>query len=138
MEDSAVPTTLERNKNLVRRVFEEVIGQRRFELAHELLRPDYIQHNPSAGQGIDGFLAYFRDLERTQRRLRVTSTTEIVLLMAEADHVCAHTRTRMSGWISLDFTAMDIFRIEDGRLAEHWDVIQGRGTLSALALLLAG
>ncbi len=129
---------LESNKRLVRRLFEEVIGKRRFDLAHELLRPDYIQHNPSAGQGIEGFLAYFRGLERTQRRLRATSTTKIVLLLAEGDHVLAHTEARIDGWVSLRFTAMDLFRVEDGRLAEHWDAIQGRGMLSSLALMLAG
>jgi len=129
---------LEANKRLVQRLFDEVIAKRRFDLAHELLRPDYIQHNPSAGQGIDGFVAYFRKLERTQRRLRATSTTQILSLLAEGDRVFAHTETRIDGPARLHFVAMDLFRIEDGQLAEHWDAIQGRGLLSALALLLAG
>lgn len=60
------------------------------------------------------------------------------MLLAEGDHVFANTETHIDGIVALRFTAMDLFRIESGRLAEHWDVIQGRGTLSALALLLAG
>ena len=49
-------STREANKALVRRVFEEITNGDRLELAAELLRSDYIQHNPSAGQGIAGFV----------------------------------------------------------------------------------
>ncbi len=48
---------LEANKTLVRRLFEDVIDGGDLNLANQLLRPDYIQHNPSAGQGIEGFKA---------------------------------------------------------------------------------
>ena len=61
---------LEANKMLVRRLFEEVIDGGDLNLADQLLRTDYIQHNPAAGQGIEGFKAYFTDVERTKKRLR--------------------------------------------------------------------
>jgi len=38
----------------------------------------------------------------------------------------------------LTFEAMDLFRIEDGRTPEHWDVIQGRGLLSTVLLIVSG
>jgi predicted SnoaL-like aldol condensation-catalyzing enzyme len=126
------------NKALVRRLFEEVIDGGNSDLAEELLKPDYIQHNPSAGQGIEGFKAYFADLERTKRRLRAVSTLTILHLLAEGDRVYIHTETCMEGMVRLRFEAMDLFRVEDGKLAEHWDVIQGRGILSAMVLLAAG
>jgi len=126
------------NKALVRRVFEEIIDGGRLELARELLRPDYIQHNPSVGQGVEGFIAYFTQLERTKKRLRVTSKLEILHEMAEGDFVFVHTSTTMKGPVALQFEAMDLFRVHEGLLAEHWDVIQGRGVMSALALLLSG
>ena len=131
-------TDLETHRALVRRLFEEVIDGGDLALADELLRPDYIQHNPSAGQGIEGFKAYFTDLERTRKRLRVTSSLTIHHVLAESDLVFIHSETRMEGMLNLKFLAMDLFRVEDGRIAEHWDVIQGRGLLSSLVLLMAG
>ena len=131
-------STGEANKALVRRVFEEIIDGGRLELATALLRSDYIQHNPSAGQGIEGFVTYFTQLERTKKRLRVRSTLSILHMLAEHDFVFIHTRTRMEGLVTLDFETMDLFRVQDGLLAEHWDVIQGRSVLASLALLTAG
>lgn len=128
----------EANKTVVRRVFEEIIDGGRLDLAAELLRPDYIQHNPSVGQGIDGFVAYLEQLERTKTRLRVRSTISILHMLAENDFVFVHTKTRMQGIVTLHFDAMDLFRVQDGFLAEHWDVIQGRSVLASLALLTAG
>ncbi len=129
---------LSANKALVRRLFEEVIDGGCLDLAPSLLRADYIQHNPSIGQGVEGVVAYFEQLERTKSRLRIQSTLEIRHMMAEDDLVFVHSNTRMAGVVTLDFEAMDLFRVQDGMLAEHWDVIQGRGVLAELALLTAG
>ncbi len=129
---------LEANKSLVRRLFEDVIDGGDLNLADQLLRPDYIQHNPSAGQGIEGFKKYFTDLESTKKRMRVSSSFTIQHLMAEADHVVIYGETRMEGRLNLKFEAMDLFRIEEGKIAEHWDVIQGRGLLSSFVLLMTG
>ncbi len=71
------------NKAVVRRLFEEVIDGGRLDLAPSLLRADYIQHNPSVGQGVAGFVAYFEQLERTKSRLRVQSTLEIRHMLTE-------------------------------------------------------
>jgi predicted SnoaL-like aldol condensation-catalyzing enzyme len=129
---------LETNKTLVRSLFEDVIDGGDLSLADQLLRPDYIEHNPSVGQGIEGFKAYFTGLERTKKRLRVTSTMTIQHMLAESDHVCVYIETRMKGTLNLTFQAMELFRICDGKIAEHWDVIQGRGLLSSLVLLATG
>ena len=131
-------TELTANKTLVRRLFEKVIDAGNTALADELLRPDYIQHNPSVGQGIEGFKEYFASLDQTKRRLRLASTMDILAIMAEGDRVSIYTETRMVGMVSLSFQAMDLFRIQDGKIAEHWDVIQGRGLLSATILLAVG
>jgi predicted SnoaL-like aldol condensation-catalyzing enzyme len=130
--------TCEANKAVVRRVFEEIIDGGRLDLAPTLLRPDYIQHNPSVGQGIDGFVAYFTNLEQTKKRLRVDSELSILHMLAEDDLVFIHTKTTMKGLVTLEFETMDLFRLCDGLLAEHWDVIQGRSVLASLALLMAG
>ena len=59
-------------------------------------------------------------------------------MLAEHDFVFIHTRTLMEGLVTLDFETMDLFRVQDGLLAEHWDVIQGRSILASLALLTVG
>ncbi len=59
-------------------------------------------------------------------------------MLAESDHVFVYSKTRMEGTLNLTFQAMDLFRIHDGKIAEHWDVIQGRGLFSSLVLLTAG
>ena len=128
----------EANKAVVRRVFEEIIDGGRLDLAPTLLRPDYVQHNPSVGQGLDGFVAYFTNLEQTKKRLRVGSELFILHMLAEDDLVFIHTKTTMKGLVTLDFETMDLFRLCDGLLAEHWDVIKGRSVLASLALLMAG
>jgi predicted SnoaL-like aldol condensation-catalyzing enzyme len=129
---------LEANKQLVLRLFKDVIDGGDLDLADDLLRPDYIQHNPSVGQGVEGFKKYFTDLERTRKTLRVRSSLTILQVVAEDDRVFIYGETRMEGAVNLRFEAMDLFRIEAGRIAEHWDVIQGRGLLSSLALIVAG
>jgi predicted SnoaL-like aldol condensation-catalyzing enzyme len=128
----------EANKALVRRVFEDIIDGGRLELAAELLRPDYIQHNPSVGQGVEGFVAYFTRLDRAKKRFGIRSSLSILHMLAENDSVFIHSTTRMEGIVTLEFETMDLFRVQEGRLAEHWDVIQGRGLFAALALLSVG
>lgn len=62
----------------------------------------------------------------------------ILRVMAEGSRVCIYRKTRMVGAIHLQFEAMDRLRIEDGRIAGHWDVIQGRGLLSSLLSIVSG
>ncbi len=59
----------------------------------------------------------------------------ILHMLSEADHVFIHGEKRMAGTRNFTLQAMDPFRISEGKIAEHWDVIRGRGLLSSLALL---
>ncbi|HMM41154.1 MAG TPA: ester cyclase [Thermomicrobiales bacterium] len=119
--------SVETNMALVRRFFEEVVNARRLDMLREITAPDYINHNlatPNPGvegmrQVIEMFVAGFPDL-------RVTLHDVI----AEGDRVC--TRGTMSGTQQGQFLDMeptgrpisveyiDIWRVEDGKLAENW------------------
>src|SRR3989442_13859841 len=70
------------------------------------------------------------------RTLPATLKYENQLIVAEGDYVIAHGRFsghgRPAAWV-----AADIVRIEDGRLAEHWDVLQDEATEGAIAQRLA-
>lgn len=77
--------------------------------------PGYIQHNPTIPQGRDAL------------RQLVASLSDAVyyepgLSVAEGDFVAIHGRIR--GWADAPQVVIDLFRIEDGKLAEHWDVLQ--------------
>jgi len=76
---------------------------------------DYIQHNPGIAQGRDALQALVDGMSRQVHY-------EPGLVIAEDDLVAIH--GRIHGWSDAPQVVVDIFRIEDGRLAEHWDVLQ--------------
>ena len=79
----------------------------------------YIQHSAHIPPGRDGLLTLVRGLPDTLRY-------ENRLILAEGDYVIAHGRfsgTAVQAWI-----AADVVRFEDGKLAEHWDVLQDEAT----------
>ena len=76
---------------------------------------DYIQHNPNIPQGRDAL----RNIVET---LPPSVHYEPGLVIAEGDLVAIHGRIR--GWADEPQILIDIFRIEGGKLVEHWDVLQ--------------
>ena len=86
------------------------------------MHPDYIQHNPNAAQGLAGLVDYVR-ASRPVREIEDTLELPLIHLMAEGDYVTtafvrpekdANGETYYSSWF-------DLYRIEDGKIAEHWD-----------------
>ncbi len=80
-----------------------------------LYADDYIQHNPHIPQGRDA-------LRRIVEALSPSVHYEPGLVIAEGDLVAIHGRIR--GWSEEPQVVIDIFRVEGGKLAEHWDVLQ--------------
>ncbi len=76
---------------------------------------NYIQHNPNIPQGRDALTALVASLSQDVYY-------EPGLMIAEGDFVAIHGRIR--GWADAPQVVIDLFRIEDGKLAEHWDVLQ--------------
>jgi|SRR5450755_766438 predicted SnoaL-like aldol condensation-catalyzing enzyme len=106
-----------RNKALVLEAFDALFNRRDFEAAERYFPPEYLQYSAGIGPGRDGLFALVRSVHRQY---------ESALAVAEGDHVMVH--GRFSGGGRPTRIAVDILRIEGGRLVEHWDVIQDEVT----------
>ena len=133
----ARPVTNSPNRDLVVRFYTDVILNGHLERAPEYLRTDYIQHNPDAGQGLRGFTAYFEKINQSLAAKGATRRGEITMALSEGDLVTVSVTSVIGGKVSASFRATDIFRVQDGKIAEHWDTIQPCDTRSALLLASA-
>jgi predicted SnoaL-like aldol condensation-catalyzing enzyme len=106
-----------RNKTLVLEAFEALFNRRDLDAAERYWSPDYVQHSAGIGPGRDGLVALVRSVHRQY---------ESALAVAEGNYVMVH--GRFSGGGRPTRIVVDILRIEDGRLAEHWDVMQDEAT----------
>lgn len=113
-------TSPEQNKALVLQAFDTLFNQRDYEAARRYWSERYIQHSAHIPPGRDGLFDLIRAIPDSLRY-------EHGLILAEGDHVIVHGRFsghgRPAAWI-----AADVVRIEDGKLAEHWDVLQDEAT----------
>ena len=106
----------ETNKAIVLEAFDTLFNQRDYAKAAEFWSPNYIQHSAHIGPGREGLF----DLVRS---LAATSRYEHGPIVAEGDYVMVHGRYSGNGGPNALIT-IDIVRMENGRLAEHWDVWQ--------------
>jgi len=115
----AFAADLEANKKTVLELYEAALNKKDFEAASKYFGPKYIQHNPGAPDGIEGFktfLAFLRDKFPN-------SHSEIKKSFAEGDYVILHVHAvREPG--TRGRAIVDIFRLENGKIVEHWDVAQ--------------
>jgi steroid delta-isomerase-like uncharacterized protein len=121
-------SALEKNKKLVETLCKTVFQNHDFSQLDEIMRDDYIQHNPDTPQGKAGFIEFFKGIFRGLPDFSYT----VKRIIAEGDIVVMYsttTATHKNEWLGnpptgnkLNFDVVDIFRIEDGKIAEHWDV----------------
>lgn len=123
------------NKDLVVEFYQRVLIDGEYGAAPEYLREDYIQHNPRVPPGLEGFMSYFEATGKRLEQMQATLSGEIEHAIAEGNKVVIFVSYHIEGPIGLDFKAADLFRVQDGLIAEHWDVMQG-ATLRDHALLL--
>jgi predicted SnoaL-like aldol condensation-catalyzing enzyme len=119
-EDDMTATSPEQNKALVLEAFDTLFNKRNYVAAERFWSDRYIQHSAHIPPGRDGLFNLVRGLPDTLHY-------ENHVILAEGDYVIAHGRFsghgRPRSWI-----AADIVRFEDGKLAEHWDVLQDEAT----------
>jgi predicted SnoaL-like aldol condensation-catalyzing enzyme len=109
----------EANRRLVLNVYEHVLKPLDSARVDEFFRPDYIQHNPLAATGAAG-LKQFLDWARANSR---GSEHRVKRVFVDGDYVIAHVHVIINAG-ERGNAVVDIFRIENGLVAEHWDAAQ--------------
>jgi predicted SnoaL-like aldol condensation-catalyzing enzyme len=115
----ADPAQLERNKKVVLEFYQKGLNDKDGEAAAKHFGSRYIQHNPLAADGVEGFKAFVKFLKEKFPNSR----SEIKRVFADGNFVILHVHSvREPG--TRGAAIVDIFRLEDGKIVEHWDVIQ--------------
>ena len=110
---------MDANKKVVVEFYEKALNQKDFEAAAKYLGPRYVQHNPGAADGAEGFRAFVQIL----RDKFPNSHNDIKRVFADGDFVILHVHViREPG--TRGAAIVDIFRLENGKIVEHWDVRQ--------------
>jgi len=132
------------NKQLLGRYYEEVLMQGRLDVLDTIARADYVEHNPfpGHGQGLEG-------LRQRVNTLRTGLKQQFTLehLIAEGDKVAVLWTTRGTqvgeflglppSGKSYTIQGVDIHQLRDGRMAEHWDVVDMYGFLIQIGVVPA-
>jgi len=113
-------TLAERNKQLALKAFDTLFNRHDYDGAATMWSEGYIQHSTHIGPGRSGLFERVRSFSAMFRY-------ENALAVAEGDYVVLHGRFSGQGQ-PRPMIVVNILRIEDGRLAEHWDVIQDEAT----------
>lgn len=82
---------------------------------------NYIQHNPMASDGLSGFGAYMQELTQSGITLKFT---KIHKLLAQGNFVLLITEGLYGEGDGSPTSFYDLFRVENGKIAEHWDVVE--------------
>lgn len=109
----------EENKELVENFVTDILVNGRIEKLEEYIDGDtYIQHNPEIADGLSGLREWFEGIEEAGITMEYD---EIHMVLAEGNFVLTVSEGEFGG----DHTAFyDLFRVEDEKVVEHWDVIE--------------
>ena len=110
------------NVRIVLTAFDTLFNKRDYAAAERLWSANYIQHSAHIPPGRDGLFGLIKPMPAALRY-------ENQLAAATGDFVILH--GRFSGFGPVAWVVADIVRMENGLLAEHWDVIQDVPTASA-------
>lgn len=112
------------NKKLVYDCWRELLEAGHLELADKYLAENYMQHNPNVPTGRKGFVDFFSKFAKPQPIVD-TIKAPVVAMVAEGDLVVISFAAKLpepsDSTKTYTTTWSDMFRIENGKLAEHWD-----------------
>ena len=116
---AAEPAQIEKNKATVVAFYNKALNDKDVEAAIALMGPTYTQHNAQIADGKKGFRQFFAAFNQKYPQ----SHSSIVRVFADGDYVILHVHlVREPG--TRGEAVMDIFRLDEGKVVEHWDVLQ--------------
>jgi predicted SnoaL-like aldol condensation-catalyzing enzyme len=111
----------ETNKAIVREAFDTLFNKRDYAAAEQFWAEEYIQHSAHIPPGRDGLFGLIKTLPNEFAH-------ELELIMADGDMVLVRGRFTGHG-LPAPWIVVDTVRVEDGRLKEHWDVVEDEATV---------
>jgi predicted SnoaL-like aldol condensation-catalyzing enzyme len=108
----------EQNKQIVREFYDLIINKKDFDAAKKYMGTRYKQHNPLVKDGPEGLEEFITFL----RANFPNAKSKIKSVFADGDYVILHVLSYRTP--SLKRAIVEIFRLENGKIDEHWDVIQ--------------
>ena len=109
----------EANKRAVLAFYEAALNGSNIDEAVTYFGPRFIQHNPRSKDGIEGFRALLQDVKKQFPGLR----SDVKRVFADGDFVMIHVHAKRQPE-DLGLAILDIFRLDQGKIVEHWDVRQ--------------
>jgi predicted SnoaL-like aldol condensation-catalyzing enzyme len=109
----------QRNLDHVLGLFRNVLQPLDPDQVDRYISPDYIQHSPMAAPGRESLKAFLKVV----RAASPSSSQRLLRAFVDGDHVIIHYHVKKSPE-DLGFVVMDIFRLSDGMVVEHWDCVQ--------------
>ncbi|GHH23732.1 nuclear transport factor 2 family protein [Streptomyces lanatus] len=111
----------ERNKALVLRLYSEAFNKDKTDVVKELVGTDYVQHDKSVPGGADGQVKQFKDV-----KAKIPGAVATVKhVAADGDLVAVHWQASATPKNEATGEAKaDLFRVDNGKLVEHWGITQ--------------
>lgn len=109
----------EKNEQIVLDFYEKAINQKDFEAAAVHFGNYYIQHNPNIEDGIEGFKKLVDLLKENYPQAH----SEIKKVFSDGDYVYIHVHSIREP-NTRGRAIFDLFRLENGKIVEHWDTVQ--------------
>ena len=107
---------LEQHKRTVVEFYELAFNGKQPEQAVEkYVGSEYVQHNPQAPDGAEAFIGFVKAFPE--------ASVDIRRVIAEGDMVVTHSLLKFTP-DDPGTVAVDLFRLDDGKVVEHWDVLQ--------------
>lgn len=110
-------TQVETNKQIAITAYQRIFGDLDVSGVDEYMSENFIQHNPTLPDGSDGVKAVVQMLASQGMPKQKVVFKHVV---AGGDTVILHSRNEMAG---KEWRFIDIYRVENGKLAEHWDAM---------------
>jgi predicted SnoaL-like aldol condensation-catalyzing enzyme len=134
--------TAEVNKSIVAEFYEKVLNGHNLDIVDRYMHADYIQHNPLAAQGSAGFIEFHKKFFAAIP----DAQTAVNRMVAEGDLVFVHSTYtgthKGKGLLDLPptgnkvcYDVVDMFRLRDGKLCEHWDVADTKTIFTQLGAI---